>query len=231
MKHAYTLIPFLVVVISCATQPKQTGPEAILVQMRADTSWIHHLDSLAQTAIGPGAKCLDPVSHSFTYDGRTWIFNQDWGGVLEIPADYIIEDDLWQAKISFHGTHAWSPDSTILVSFYAGFQCLDKEEFTESILESLEEDGFFVRVACLGLADEVHDHPAMIAWHRKCSPSWTGISFYRSRPHHPASGSGKKPIFLHRGFAPPLVCPREHRPVFPYLGMLDGEALPRVGKA
>lgn len=114
MKHAYTLIPFLVVVISCATQPKQTGPEAILVQMRADTSWIHHLDSLAQTAIGPGAKCLDPVSHSFTYDGRTWIFNQDWGGVLEIPADYIIEDDLWQAKISFHGTHAWSPDSTFL---------------------------------------------------------------------------------------------------------------------
>ena len=161
MKHAYTLIPFLVVVISCATQPKQTGPEAILVQMRADTSWIHHLDSLAQTAIGPGAKCLDPVSHNFTYGGRTWIFNQDWGGVLEIPADYIIEDDLWQAKISFHGTHAWSPDSTILVSFYAGFQCLDKEEFTESILESLEEDGFFVRVACLGLADEVHDHPAI----------------------------------------------------------------------
>lgn len=80
---------------------------------------------------------------------------------MEIPADYIIEDDLWQAKISFHGTHAWSPDSTILVSFYAGFQCLDKEEFTESILESLEEDGFFVRVACLGLADEVHDHPAI----------------------------------------------------------------------
>ena len=78
MKHAYTLIPFLVVVISCATQPKQTGPEAILVQMRADTSWIHHLDSLAQTAIGPGAKCLD------------------------------------------------------------------KEEFTDSILESLEEDGFTV---------------------------------------------------------------------------------------
>ena len=144
MKHAYTLIPFLVVVISCATQPKQTGPEAILVQMRADTSWIHHLDSLAQTAIGPGAKCLDPVSHSFTYDGRTWIFNQDWSGVLEIPADYIIEDDLWQAKISFHGTHVWSPDSTILVSFYAGFQCLDMEEFTESILESLEEDGFTV---------------------------------------------------------------------------------------
>ena len=63
---------------------------------------------------------------------------------MEIPADYIIEDDLWQAEISFHGTHAWSPDSTILVSFYAGFQCLDKEEFTESILESLEEDGFTV---------------------------------------------------------------------------------------
>lgn len=130
--------------ISCATQPNQTGPEASLAKMRADTAWIHRLDSIAQTAIGPGAKCLDPVSHSFAYDGRTWIFNQDWGGVLEIPADYIIEDDLWQAEISFHGTHAWSPDSTILVSFYAGFQCLDKEEFTESIQESLEEDGFTV---------------------------------------------------------------------------------------
>lgn len=145
MKHAYTLIPFLVVVISCATQPKQTGPEAILVQMRADTSWIHHLDSLAQTAIGPGAKCLDPVSHSFTYDGRTWIFNQDWGGVLEIPADYIIEDDLWQAKISFHGTHAWSPDSTILVSFYAGFQCLDKEEVLTVFARSTQGINFVGR--------------------------------------------------------------------------------------
>ena len=145
MKHAYTLIPFLVVVISCATQPKQTGPEAILVQMRADTSWIHHLDSLAQTAIGLGAKCLDPVSHSFTYDGRTWIFNQDWGGVLEIPADYIIEDDLWQAKISFHGTHAWSPDSTILVSFYAGFQCLDKEEVLTVFARSTQGINFVGR--------------------------------------------------------------------------------------
>lgn len=145
MKHAYTLIPFLVVVISCATQPKQTDPEAILVQMRADTSWIHHLDSLAQTAIGLGAKCLDPVSHSFTYDGRTWIFNQDWGGVLEIPADYIIEDDLWQAKISFHGTHAWSPDSTILVSFYAGFQCLDKEEVLTVFARSTQGINFVGR--------------------------------------------------------------------------------------
>ena len=145
MKHAYTLIPFLVVVISCATQPKQTGPEAILVQMRADTSWIHHLDSLAQTAIGPGAKCLDPVSHSFTYDGRTWIFNQDWGGVLEIPADYIIEDDLWQAEISFHGTHAWSPDSTSLVSFYAGFQCLDKEEVLTVFARSAQGINFVGR--------------------------------------------------------------------------------------
>ena len=145
MKHAYTLIPFLVVVISCATQPKQTGPEAILVQMRADTSWIHHLDSLAQTAIGLGAKCLDPVSHSFTYDGRTWIFNQDWGGVLEIPADYIIEEDLWQAKISFHGTHAWSPDSTILVSFYAGFQCLDKEEVLTVFARSTQGINFVGR--------------------------------------------------------------------------------------
>lgn len=87
------------------------------------------------------------------------------GGVLEIPADYIIEDDLWQAKISFHGTHAWSPDSTILVSFYAGFQCLDKEEFTESILESLEEDGFTVF-----LRDEKEEVLTVFARSRRGSP-------------------------------------------------------------
>jgi hypothetical protein len=112
--------------------------------MRADTAWIRQLDSMAQTAIGPGAKCLDPVSHSFAYDGRVWLFNQDWGSVLEIPSGYIIEDDLWQAELSFHGTRAWSPDSLILVSFYAGFQGLTDEESVEMTVSGLEEDGFAV---------------------------------------------------------------------------------------
>ena len=112
--------------------------------MRSDTSWTHHLDSLAQTAIGPGARCIDPVSHTFSYDGRTWLFNQDWGGVLEIPSDYIVEDDLIQAELSFHGTRAFSPDSLILVSFYAGFQGITDEESHTALRESLAEDGFTI---------------------------------------------------------------------------------------
>ena len=118
--------------------------ESILAQMRADTSWIHELDSLAQIAIGPGAKCIDPVWHTFSYGGRTWFFNQDWGGVLEIPTDYIPEDDLWQAELSFHGTSAWSPDTLILVSFYAGFQGITNEESIEATISELEEEGFAV---------------------------------------------------------------------------------------
>lgn len=143
----YTVpIVLLVLTLSCGQrQQVKDAPEAILAQMRADTAWIHQLDSMAQIAIGPGAKCLDPVSHSFAYDGRVWLFNQDWGGVLEIPEDYIIEDDLWQAELSFHGTRVWSPDSLILISCYAGFQALEDEEFEESARSGLEDDGFAVQ--------------------------------------------------------------------------------------
>lgn len=143
----YTVpIVLLVLTLSCGQrQQVKDAPEAILAQMRADTAWIHQLDSMAQIAIGPGSKCLDPVSHSFAYDGRIWLFNQDWGGVLEIPADYTIEDDLWQAELSFHGTRVWSPDSLILISFYAGFQALENDEFEESTRLGLEEDGFAVQ--------------------------------------------------------------------------------------
>ena len=143
----YTVpIVLLMLTLSCGQrQQVKDAPEAILTQMRADTTWIHQLDSMAQIAIGPGSKCLDPVSHSFAYDGRIWLFNQDWGGVLEIPADYTIEDDLWQAELSFHGTRVWSPDSLILISFYAGFQALEDDEFEESTRLGLEEDGFAVQ--------------------------------------------------------------------------------------
>ena len=144
----YTVpIVLLVLTLFCGQrQQVKDAPEAILAQIRADTAWIHQLDSMAQIAIGPGSKCLDPVSHSFAYDGRIWLFNQDWGGVLEIPADYTIEDDLWQAELSFHGTRVWSPDSLILISFYAGFQALENDEFEESTRLGLEEDGFAVRL-------------------------------------------------------------------------------------
>ena len=147
MKYPVPLIAlFLSAAVSCGPRRQvQDTPEAILAQMRTDTTWIHQLDSMAQTAIGPGARCLDPVSHSFLYEGRTFLFNQDWGGVLEIPSDYVIEDDLWQAGLSFHGTRAWSPDSLILVSFYAGFQGVTNEESLEATVSTLAEDGFTVQ--------------------------------------------------------------------------------------
>ena len=145
MRNSIITTTVLVLMIACVQLPKsQDTPEAILAQMRADTSWVHELDSLAQVAIGPGAKCIDPVKHTYSFEGRTWFFNQDWVGVLEIPTDYIPEDDLWQAELSFHGTRAWSPDSLILVSFYAGFQGVTDEESIEATIFGLEDDGFTV---------------------------------------------------------------------------------------
>ena len=147
MKKAIIIPTILLLALACGQQPKANNntPESILAQMRTDASWIHELDSLAQIAIGPGAKCIDPVWHTFSYGGRTWFFNHDWGGVLEIPSDYIPEDNLWQAELSFHGTRAWSPDSLILVSYYAGFQALTKKESMDAIASGLEEDGFAIR--------------------------------------------------------------------------------------
>ena len=146
MKKTIIIPTILLLALACGQQPKvNETPGSVLAQMRADTSWIHELDSLAQVAIGPGARCIDPVWHTFSYNGRTWFFNQDWGGVLEIPSDYLPEDDLWQAELSFHGTRAWSPDSLILVSYYAGFQALTLEESIEAIRDGLKADGFSVR--------------------------------------------------------------------------------------
>ncbi len=145
MRITTLIVLLMALMLSCGQRkPAQDTPEAILAQMRADTSWIHKLDSLAQIAVGPGAKCIDPVWHTFSYEGRTWFFNQDWGGVLEIPSDYMPKDDLWQAELSFHGTSAWSPDTLILVSFYAGFQGITNEESIEATISELEEEGFAV---------------------------------------------------------------------------------------
>ena len=145
MKNSILIVTVFILMLSCGQQSKnQETPEGILVQMRADTIWIHELDSVAQIAIGPGAKCIDPVWHIFSYEGRTWFFNHDWGGVLEIPSDYIPKDDLLQAELSFHGTSAWSPDTLILVSFYAGFQGITNEESIEATISELEEEDFTV---------------------------------------------------------------------------------------
>ena len=103
MKYTTSIIITILFLISCSGPRKQaeTGPEAILAQMRADTAWINTLDSLAAIAIGPGAKCIDPVWHLFSYEGRYFFHNQDWGGVLEVPKGFLPEDDLWQAELSF----------------------------------------------------------------------------------------------------------------------------------
>lgn len=143
MKKTLVIMLTAICIAACVSHPKQTGPEAILAQMRADTEWIHTLDSLASIAIGPGAKYIDPVWHLFSWEGRTFFHNQDWGGVLEIPEGFLPEDDLWQAELSFHGTSAWLPDSLILITFYAGFNAMDEEadESTVRIERNINEDG------------------------------------------------------------------------------------------
>lgn len=127
------------------------GPQAVLARMRADTLWIRRLEEMADSALGPGARCLDPVWHLFLYEDRTWFFNQDWGGVLEIPSDFLPEDDGYQAYFSFHGTRAFSPDSLVMVSFYAGMQGLTFEERFDAIQEDLTADG--LRIVALQLED------------------------------------------------------------------------------
>lgn len=116
--------------------------ESIIARMRADTLWIRRLETLADSAIGPGARCIDPVWHLFEWEGRNWFFNQDWGGVLEIPTDFLPEDDYLQAHFSFHGTQACSPDSLVLITFYAGARSSLVRELIEMRQESLAESGF-----------------------------------------------------------------------------------------
>ncbi len=112
--------------------------------MRSDTAWIKTLDSLAAISVGSGAKCLDAVKHTFIWDGRLWVYNQDWGGVLEIPAGYVPEDDLWQAEFSYHGSAIVSPDSLVYISHYEGYQSFPYEEFRELTLESFRQDSLLV---------------------------------------------------------------------------------------
>jgi hypothetical protein len=139
---AGSLLLALSMTIGCASSNTESpSPEEILSRMRADTAWICRLDSLAGIAIGPGAKCIDPVQHTFSYDGRTWFFNEDWGGVLEIPSDYLPQDDLQQTELSFHGTRAVSPDSTVSVSFQAGFLPVEFDRFCEALLGEMGNDG------------------------------------------------------------------------------------------
>lgn len=72
----------------------------------------------------------------------TWLINKDWGFALEIPADYLVEDNPWAEHFSDHGRRVFSPDSLILISTYAGVQVLPDDEVGEDLANSLAEDGF-----------------------------------------------------------------------------------------
>lgn len=122
------------------------SPEERLEVMRTDTSYISFLDSCARIHIGDDARCIDAVQHLFESGGRRWLFSDDWGGLLEIPMGWTPDEDRWQAMVTFHGTHAFSPDSTVLVSMYSGFASYgDEAEFREYVMESMAEDSISVR--------------------------------------------------------------------------------------
>lgn len=118
-----------------------------LESMRNDVEWIHSLDSMAATGIGPGAKCTDPVKHTFIWHGRHFVYNQDWGGVLELPEGYVPDDDTWQVVVSYHGSSVWSPDTSALINHYEGLQTFPYEEFKEMTLSDYYDDSMFVDVS------------------------------------------------------------------------------------
>lgn len=142
---ALTVLTMLSAFCSCGGGGKKFDWEKATLEeklehMRSDSSWIHELDSMAYVAVGPGAKCLDPVKHLFVCDGRYWVYNQDWGGVLELPEGYIPCDDTWQVELSYHGAGTWSPDSLVYISHYEGFQPLEYDEFEEELRTRFDED-------------------------------------------------------------------------------------------
>ena len=114
---------------------------SVIEEMRSDPRVMAFADSMGVLQLGAGTKCLDPIKHTYARDGRLFLYNDDWGGVLELPQGWIPEDDLWQVGFSFHGTHVWSPDSTILFSTYSGYSDSHTDQL-EYVSESLAEDGF-----------------------------------------------------------------------------------------
>ena len=151
LKHMRGLKVFDVSLIIClllvgcqSRVTRQQDVADILALMRSDSAYIHELDSMATLALGAEAVCIDPVWHLFNCEGGRWFHNPDWGGVLEIPAEFIPQDDWVQAVLSFHGTRAISPDTTVVVSFYGGFHFDTEEEYMEEIVNSIRESSFDV---------------------------------------------------------------------------------------
>jgi len=137
------------IVLSCAPRPGKTDYTSLSVEeqlevMRTDTAWINTLDSLAEVHLGPEARCLDAVKHTFSWDDRLWIYNQDWGGVLEIPEGFVPEDDCWQAELSYHGAPIFSPDSVVYINHFEGYQSLPYDDFRTLVLSDFEKDSLIV---------------------------------------------------------------------------------------
>lgn len=143
------------IIISCGGRGMQGSPfegersvEELLEEMRTDTALIRTLDSLAAVNIGEGARCLDAVKHTFSWDGRLWVYNQDWGGVLEIPLDYIPSDDVVQTELTYHGSTIFSPDSTVVVTVYAGFQPVGSEKYLSLVRTQYDSSEVVKLVSC-----------------------------------------------------------------------------------
>jgi len=144
------LLPLaLVVSISCSSRNSSEDWERMSIAqrlelMRTDTAWIRALDSLAAGSIGQGARCEDAVKHTFRWKDRLWVYNQDWGGVLEIPDGFVPVDDEWQAELSYHGAAIFSPDSVAIINHYEGYQALSLEEFRTQALDDFSQDSLIV---------------------------------------------------------------------------------------
>lgn len=148
MRYLYNiLLVAAMLAVSCRPKVRNLDDDfPTLDEMRYDQDLMEFLDSAAQTAVGPGAKTVDYVKHMVMWNNRLFVVNPDWGGVMELPVDYVPADDEWQRIVSYHGSHVWSPDSTKLISYYAGFQDeidvlgnLYHEQLTEVYADSITQ--------------------------------------------------------------------------------------------
>lgn len=120
-------------------------PRQRLEAIRKDSAHIHVLDSLAGIHIGEGARCIDAVRHLFVWNGRYWLYSDEWGGLVELPHGWIPEEDLLQSELTFHGTDVWSPDSLVMMRMYSGFDSSENEnEFDMRLYERLTGDGISI---------------------------------------------------------------------------------------
>lgn len=126
-KYCFLTAFLFLLTLACSTRGGMSGKK----------EWINKLDSLAGIAIGPGAKCLDPVKRIYSFNGRQWIYNETWGGVLEVPIGCVPEDGGFQRSFSYHGAGMFTPDSLVYIKHYEGLQCFEFEDFVAITREDL----------------------------------------------------------------------------------------------